>query len=82
MFGFINDYIKKLGLKDEEFRLVLIDGKALCVQGFKSLLKIDESEIAIKTNTGEILIVGNNLNIKEFGGDEILIEGNILKIER
>ncbi len=82
MFGFINDLIKKLNLKDDNFRLSFIDGKVVYVQNIKSVLKIDESEIALKIMDGEILISGTNLCINEFGENDITICGNITKIER
>ena len=82
MFGFINDYIKNFNLKNDDIKFVYINNNFLCVQGFLSVLKIEQNSIALKTKTGELLITGENLNIKELSLNEIKIVGEIFKIER
>lgn len=82
MFGFVNDYLKKFNLKDEDFRLVLIDGSFICIQGFKNILKIDESQVVLKLKSSELIIGGKNLSVKELGSHEIIVVGEILSIER
>ena len=82
MFGFINDYMKELELSSPDYKMVFLDGNFVCVQGFKSVLKIESNLIALKTKNGELNIIGENLSIKELGKEEIKICGNILKIER
>ena len=82
MFGFINDYIKNYGLKDDGFKLININNNFICVQGFDSILKVETDCIILKTETGELFIGGENLNIKELCDKEIKIVGNINKIER
>ena len=82
MFGFINDYMKEFELSNPDYKMVFIGGDFLCVQGFKSVLKIESDNIVLKTKSSELNIVGENLFIKELGKEEIKICGNILKIER
>lgn len=82
MFGFINDYMHELELKEADYKMVFIGGDFLCVQGFKSVLKIESDNIVLKTKSGELNIVGVNLYVKELGVQEIKICGNIIKIER
>ncbi len=82
MFGFINDYLKNFDLKNDGLKVIFIDNNFLCVQGFCSVLKIEQENIALKTKTGELLISGENLCIKELSLEEIKIVGNIFKIER
>ena len=82
MFGFVGDYIKELGLTDTDYKIVLLGNQFVCVQGFKSVLKIESELIVLKTKNGELNIFGENLCIKELGSQEIKICGNILKIER
>ena len=81
MFGFINDFVKKLNLKDD-FKYVCIDNSFVCVQGFTGVLKIDQINIILKNKHGEFAIYGENLVIKELSQEEIIIVGNILKMER
>ena len=61
MFGFINDYLKKFDLKDDDFRLNVIDGKLVCVQGFKNILNIKEDQVVLKLNKEELFIFGTKL---------------------
>ena len=82
MFGFINDYLKNFDLKNNDFKLVVIDGSFICIQGFISILKVSEEEIVLKIKSGELLVSGNNLIVKELGDKEITICGNIFKVER
>lgn len=82
MFGFINDYLKKFDLKDDNFRLVFVDGNFVCAQGFKNVLKIDETEVVLKLISEELKIIGSNLTIQELSNSEILICGKIFRVER
>ena len=80
MFGFVNDFIKKLNLKDD-FKYVCIDNSFICVQGFNNILKIDTQNIILKNNFGEFNIFGENLVIKELSKNEIIVVGKIFKME-
>lgn len=80
MFGFINDFIKNLNLKND-FKYVCIDNNFICVQGFSNILKIDTNNIVLKNKNGEFNIVGENLVIKELSKEELIVVGKIIKME-
>lgn len=75
MQKFIKDYIL-----DNEFRLILFNDR-LNIINYKELLEINNKEIVISNSNGRIYVYGNNLVLNKLLDKEILISGNILKIE-
>ena len=65
---------------EEDFKLILMQNK-LNIINYIELIDFNDYEIKIKYINGFLLINGNNLILKKILNDELLIEGNINKIE-
>lgn len=53
----------------------------LHVFNYEKLNKLSDKEIIIKIPNRLLIIIGNNLKIKQMTKQELLINGNILKVE-
>lgn len=53
----------------------------LHVFNYEKLNKLSDKEIIIKISNRLLIITGNNLKIKQMTKQELLINGNILKVE-
>lgn len=65
---------------EEEFKIILKQNK-LNIINYVELIDFNDYEIKIKYINGILLVNGNNLILKKILNDELLIEGNISKIE-
>lgn len=65
---------------EEEFKVILKQNK-LNIINYIELIDFNDYEIKIKYIDGILLINGNNLILKKILNEELLIEGNISKIE-
>ena len=78
MFDFFDDIFKEI--KHGNFRYQVDSNKQIAVEGYKNILKIDENCVILRLSTGEMCISGANLKIKEFGGNTIIIFGEIYSV--
>lgn len=65
---------------DEEFKINIFKDKVNVVN-YIDIVNFTSKEVTIKYDGGLLLILGNNLSIKKLLIDEVLVTGNIEKIE-
>ena len=65
---------------DEEFKINIFKDKVNVVN-YTDIINFTSKEVTIKYNGGLLLIIGNNLSISRLLIDEVLVTGNIEKIE-
>ena len=61
--------------------MIRINHDYISILRFKKVLKVGISEIHIAMKTNNIIISGEDLYIYSFNKDEIIIKGNIKKVE-
>lgn len=67
-------------VNDNQFRFTVYDNK-FHVVNFKRILSLEDNYISVLSNTKKITITGSNFILNKLVEDEILITGNITKIE-
>lgn len=79
---FINELSSKLGLQDVvcAYSTVVFDNFAICVEGVKKVISCAENEIRLKVKNKRIIVTGKSLEIKEIGGGEVLVKGEISEV--
>lgn len=75
MLDRLYDYVS-----DNEFRFTVYENKFNAIN-FKRILSLEDNYISILSNTKKITITGNNFILNKLVEDELLITGNISKIE-
>ena len=65
---------------EEEFKVIIKQNK-LNIINYIELIDFNDYEIKIKYIDGILLVNGSNLILKKILNEELLIEGNISKIE-
>lgn len=76
--SYIDDLKTKLNIdKIAGYRLSLIAGKGIIIEGHKGLYHLSEDEVKIRIRKGSITILGKDLTIKEISSTEIYILGSI-----
>jgi small GTP-binding protein len=65
---------------DEEFKINIFKDKVNVVN-YTDIINFTPKEVTIKYDGGLLLIIGNNLSISRLLIDEVLVTGNIEKIE-
>lgn len=84
MFNFFESLKKEFKLSKEhfgKFNLVLISNNFLYLEGHKGLLKLSEENITFKVKNGVVVILGENLAIKELTQQTAAITGKIVNFE-
>jgi len=80
---YIGEYMKdKLinYINDKEFRFTIYNNK-IHIINFNKLITLEDNYISFLTNNKKINIIGNNLSLEKLIDKELLIKGNISKIE-
>ena len=67
-------------LLENDFKMTLTDGN-VNILNYQEISVFDDNHIIIKSNSKFITILGNNLIITKWLDDEILVNGEITKIE-
>ena len=67
-------------LLENDFKMTLTDGN-VDILNYQEISVFDDNHIIIKSNSKFITILGNNLIITKWLDDEILVNGEITKIE-
>ena len=62
-------------------RLTLIDNTALCIENYQSIVEYTQQRVRIHVGAYDILVCGAGLEIKEFGGDILSVQGQIASVE-
>lgn len=70
----------KSSLLEEDFKMQYIE-KKLGIANYNDISHFDSNKIIISYKNGSVLISGGNLIVSKLIKDELLIEGNIEKIE-
>ena len=65
---------------DEEFKINIYKDKVNVVN-YTAIVNFTSKEVTIKYDGGIMLVTGNNLSISRLLIDEVLVTGNIEKIE-
>lgn len=78
--AYLEDFVKAIR-EDIDYRITLLSGQGLVVEGFKSLLYYSETHIELKVIKAILMIDGENLIVKEVAGRLLILQGSILKIE-
>ena len=65
---------------DEEFKINIFKDKVNVVN-YTNIVNFTSKEVTIKYDGGLLLVTGNNLSISRLLIDEVLVTGNIEKIE-
>ena len=73
------EYFKNYLFDLEDF--ITIYENHLHVFNYQKLNKLSDTEIILKQENKSIIIGGNNLKIKQMTKQELLIIGNVLKVE-
>lgn len=85
MFSLIEEITKAFSVKDlkdsSKYKIINLGGKAVYIQGYKSIDKFSDVSIILKLKNESIFIKGEKLKIKEFYSDCIYIIGNIKSVE-
>lgn len=67
-------------VSDNQFRFTVYDNY-FHVVNFKRILSLEENYISVLSNNKKITITGSNFILNKLVDDELLITGNITKIE-
>lgn len=73
----------KLNIKDEifPFALTMLSRSKLVVCGVKGVSKVDATELVFRLHSGTLKVSGEELKIKEIGGGEVYVFGNIKGVQ-
>lgn len=62
-------------------RLTLIGNRQLYLENHKGIVEYDEHKIRVRTNSGTLVITGENLVIRNLYAAELYVEGDIDSLE-
>ena len=83
MHNFYDEMIFRLGMSPEETvgkRVTIFDMRGVVVEGHNGVSSVKENEIVLRYKREKLRIIGQNLSIAEFGGDEVFIKGRIISV--
>lgn len=63
------------------YKVVNFCGKSVFIEGFKSIISVDNEMVVLKLKKGRIKVVGEGLTIKDINLGQIFINGNIVCVE-
>ena len=85
MFSLINEITSAFSSQElknaSQYKIINLGGKALYVQGYKSIDKFSDISIILKIKNASIFIKGERLNIKELDSSCLFITGIIKSTE-
>lgn len=65
---------------DNQFKIIMLKNK-INIINYLEIDSFDEEKIIIRYKDGVVIVVGNNLIISKLLDDELLISGDISKVE-
>lgn len=65
---------------DKTFRITIFEDKVDIIN-YENILVFEDEKIIIKTNKGLVKIIGKDLVVSKLFNSEVLIKGNIKKVE-
>ena len=85
MFSFLDDIFLETGLPINilkgGFRVINFCNKGVYIEGFKSIISLQPTNIEAKLPKGIVAINGQKLKIKKINKDSIMITGDITTLE-
>ena len=76
--GLVNKF--RTYLLEDEFRINILNGK-VNIKNYDTIGQIDSNKMVIFYENGIVTVTGKNLSLIKMLDDELLISGNIQKIE-
>lgn len=64
-----------------EAKLTILGFKEILIENYKNIMEYEENFIKINTYAGCVSFWGTNLRLKQMAKEDIIIEGNIEKID-
>ncbi len=68
-------------LENFGYRVTLINGGELLVEGHKGITEYEEDSLSVRVRGGRLVLVGEDLNVKEINEQELLVVGKVARIE-
>ncbi len=62
-------------------KAVMLAGRCACFENVRSLLSFTEEEICVLTASGTLTVSGTGLCIARYGGGDLVVRGNVLRVE-
>lgn len=85
MFSLINEVTSAFSIKElknsAQYKIINLGGKALYVQGYKSIEKFSNTSINLKIKNAVIYVKGENFSIKEMDNGTLYIIGSVKSVE-
>lgn len=83
--SFVNEMLEKLSVSLGEnvggYKVTLISGVGVCIEGHKGIIRIGEDNINIRINNGSVRIEGKALYLKDVTDSDVFITGSVNMIE-
>lgn len=81
--GFFDNIFKATGgVFPCDYRITVCGSSGIYVEGVIKILDINEKFIILKIKNGKLTIFGENLKISSFYEKDVVIKGEMLKIEK
>ena len=84
MFSLIKEVTSAFSIQDNknaaQYKIINLGGKALYIQGFKSIEKFSDTSINLKIKNSTIFIKGENFTVKELDSFTMYITGKIKSV--
>lgn len=64
-----------------EPKITIVGFKETLIENYKNILEYEENFIKINTHIGTVSFWGDNLRLRQMSKEDIIIEGNIEKID-
>lgn len=61
-------------------KFIMIGNQELLVENHRGIIEYSQNKIRVNSSIGQIMVTGENLMLKNLKADEILVEGQILRI--
>lgn len=82
--SFINDFLEYFKVDEINDKILVLNvlGIGMMITGKFDISEISETQVELKTKSENLLIVGENLQIKSLSKGEIYLSGNIVNFAR
>jgi len=62
-------------------QVILTGSGEVSIENYKNIIEYTDSQIRINTNSGILLIIGQELRLKQITAEHVTVTGNIIKLE-
>ena len=62
-------------------QVILTGSGEVSIENYKNIIEYTNSQVRINTNSGILLIAGQNLILKQITAEHVTVTGNIIKLE-